>query len=126
MGQEAQEVGDAAAVEEKLAVTELGGHCLVDFFLAFALDLEDAQVFEGALRRVQAIGSDEVALRVTFFHWGNMNAQALVDVLDWVDCVLSVKPGKEKACWVLDIGQFIQSFVLMLELCLLLDRLDNY
>ena len=30
-------------MEEKLAVTELGCHFFVDFLLAFALNLEDAQ-----------------------------------------------------------------------------------
>ena len=53
---------------------------------------------------MQAIGSNEVALWVSFFHWSDLDAQALVDVLDGVDSVLSVKRGKEEARWVLDIG----------------------
>lgn len=78
-------------MEKQFAIADLCCDLLESFRLSLALDLEDLDGLDlTAFSCVEAVGANEVALRVTLDERLNLDPHAIVHVLHWVHLELAV------------------------------------
>ena len=97
--------------------------------LTTTLNFEDLDALNGGLladlirSRVEAVCANKVTLRVSFDHWSDPDAHAIVQVLHGVHRrVLSIKGCEKKARCQLNIDQLIHDLILGLQLLFFFDR----
>ena len=108
-------------MEEEPSIADPGGHALETFLFSAPLDFEDSDAPDlGATPFIitgsaQAVSSNQIALRITLLEKLNLYTQAVVDILNWVDRVLTVDGCQEKTTCEFNVHQVVNLRDLLLH-----------
>ena len=119
--QQSEEVCHATAVEEEPSIADPRGHTLETLLLSTPLNFEDSDASDlcgiliASTLSVEAVSSNQIALRVTLLEELNLHTHAVVDILNRVNCVLAVDRCKEQTTCEFNVHQIVDLRELLLH-----------